>query len=119
MQGYSLGATFSQLLGRQEPSLTQPDVYLRVAAVYMRLEGPGSAVFSQNQLDINKLVNTNDDPRASLMAYQLGLEVHAKYRFGLGAFIEYIPALDGSQMIATRKALIPFHSVGVSGVFLW
>ena len=119
MQGWSLGASYAELLGRSEPSLTQPDVYLRVAAVYLRLEGPGAALFSQNQIDVNHLINTDDSPKASLMAYQIGLEAHVKNRFGLSAFIEYIPVLDDSQVIATRHLLIPFHSVGVAGVFLW
>jgi hypothetical protein len=119
MQGWSVGASFAQLLGRSEPSLSQPDLYLRVAATYMRLEGSGAAVFSQNQLDVNKLINATDDPRASLMAYQIGLEAHVKYSFGLAAFIEYIPALNSSQLIETQHFIFPFHTIGVSGVFQW
>jgi len=119
MQGWSLGASYAQLLGRNEPSLTQPDVYLRAAAVYMRLEGPQAALFGQNQIDVNHILNSTDPPRASLMAYQLGLEVFAKYRFGLGAFIEYIPVLNSNQAIATRNAIVPYHSLGFTGVFLW
>jgi len=119
MQGWSLGASYAQLLFRDEPSLTQPDVWVRFAATYMRLEGPQAAVFGSNQLDVNHLINSDDTPRAGLMGYQLGIEVFAKNRIGLGAFVEYIPLLDSNQAIATRNILVPFHSLGVTGVFLW
>jgi hypothetical protein len=119
LQGWSFGASFQQLLFRNEPSLTDPDLYLRVAANFIRLEGPGSAVFSQNQIDVAKLINSSDDFRSSLTTYQIGLEAHVKYRFGFSAFVEYIPVLDSSNVIATRSLIIPYHSVGVAGVFLW
>lgn len=119
LQGWSFGTSYQHLLFRNEPSLSDPDIYLRLAAVFMRLEGPGAAVFSQNQIDVNKLLNNNDDFRASLTAFQIGFETHIKYRFGLSAFVEYIPVLDSSQVIATQRFLIPFHSVGIAGVFLW
>ena len=119
MQGWSFGTSYQHLLFRNESSLSDPDVYLRLAAVFMRLEGPGSAVFSQNQIDVNKLINSNDDFRASMTAFQIGLETHVKYRFGISAFLEYIPVLDSSQVIATRRFLIPYHSIGIAGVFLW
>lgn len=120
MQGWSFGASFAQLLFRNEPSLTEPDVYVRAAVNYLRLEGSGAAVFSKNQIDVNKLINSGDDPRASLTAFQLGLEAHVKYRFGFNVFFEYIPVLDSSPTIETRKEiLIPIHSIGVAGVFLW
>lgn len=119
MQGWSLGLGYSQLIGRSEPSLYQPDLYFRVAATYLRLEGPGAGIYSANQLDIAKMIDATEDPRASLMSYQIGLELFAKYRFGIGAFLEYTPALDSSPTIATRHALVPYHSIGVTGVFLW
>ena len=119
MQGWSLGTYFQQLLLRPEPSLSQPDLYLHIGVNYLRLEGPGAAVFGGNQIDVNHLVNTNDDPRASLTTFQVGLEAHVKYRFGFSAFLEYIPALDSSQLISTQHLLIPFHSIGVAGMFLW
>ena len=119
LQGWSFGTSFQQLLFRNEPSLTDPDIYLRLAAVFMRLEGPGSAVFSQNQIDVNKLLNNDDDFRSSLTTFQIGLETHVKYRFGFSAFIEYIPVLESSDVIATRSFIVPYHSVGVAGVFLW
>ena len=119
MQGWSFGTSYQQLLFRDEPSLTEPDLYLRAAVTFMRLEGPGSAVFSGNQIDVAHLINSNDDVRASLTTYQIGLEAHIKYRFGVSVFLEYIPQLEDSQVIATQHLLIPFHSLGVSGVFLW
>ena len=119
MQGWSFGTSYQQLLFRDEPSLTEPDLYLRAAVTFMRLEGPGAAVFSGNQIDVAHLINSNDDVRASLTTYQIGLEAHIKYRFGVSVFLEYIPQLEESQVIATQHLLIPFHSIGVSGVFLW
>lgn len=119
MQGWSFGAHYAQLLGRREPSLTQPDLYFRVGVNYLRLEGPGAAVFSESQIDVPRLLNSKEDPRASLTAWQIGLEAHVKYRFGINVFIEYSPQLDSSNVIASQRLLVPFHAFGASGVLLW
>ncbi len=119
LQGWSFGASYMRLLGRREPSLSQPDLYLRTGVTYLRLEGPGAAAFSESQLDIPRLLNRDEEPRASMTAFQIGIEARVKYRFGFAAFVEYIPVLDQSSLIATQKMLIPIHSVGFSGVFLW
>jgi hypothetical protein len=119
MQGWSFGAHYMQLLGRKVPSLTNPDLYLKAGFHYIRLEGPGAAAFGERQIDVSRLLNSSEDPKASLTTWQLGLEARIKYRFGIGAFVEYIPALDESTLIATHRVIIPFHSIGVSGVFQW
>lgn len=119
LEGWSFGAHYLALLGRREPSLIHPDLYLRTGVTYLRLEGPGSLVFSQNQLDIARLANNQEEPRASLTAWQIGLEAHIKYRFGLAVFVEYVPALNESQIIRTERFLLPFHGYGFAGVFLW
>lgn len=118
LQGWTVGAHFQQLLGRAEPSLTQPDVYLRAGVTFLRLEGPGAAPFANSQLDVAKLANDKDEPRASLTAFQLGIEAHVKYRFGFLAFVEYMPVLDNS-LIATQRLIVPVHSVGFAGVLRW
>ncbi len=118
-QGWSFGAHFSQLLGRREPSLTQPDLYLRTGVVFLRLEGPGAAVFGENQIDIARLLDPTSEPKASLTAWQIGLEAHVKYRFGFSTFIEYVPLLESSNVIETRRFIVPFHSVGFAGVLFW
>jgi hypothetical protein len=119
MQGWSFGAHYMQLLLRNEPSLTNPDLYVKAGVNYLRLEGPGAAVFGESQIDVARLMNNSEDPKASLTAWQIGLEARVKYRFGLGAFLEYIPALDESNVIATQRAIIPYHNFGVVGVFQW
>jgi hypothetical protein len=85
----------------------------------MRVQGPGAAPFATDQLDIAHLTDAQTDPSASLTAMQIGLEAHAKYRFGFAAFVEYIPALANSSTIATQNMIIPVHSVGFAGVFFW
>jgi len=119
LQGWSFGAHYAQLLGRKEPSLSQPDLYLIAGVNYLRLEGPLAAVFSQNQLDIPAILHNKEDPRASLTAWQIGIEAHVKHRFGFNVFIEYIPQLQDSQVIATQKFIVPFHAFGAAGVLLW
>lgn len=119
LQGWSFGASYMTLLGRREPSLSQPDLYFRAGVTYLRLEGPGSAVFSESQLDIPRMLSRDEEPRASMTAFQIGVEARVKYRFGLAAFIEHVPVLNQSSLIATQRVLVPFHSIGFAGVLLW
>lgn len=119
MQGWSFGMSYQHLLFRNEPSLTNPDTYFRAAVNHIRMEGPGAAAFQMNQLDIDRLLHAEDDPRVSLTAFQLGIESHVKHRFGFSVFVEYMPALESSPLISTQKFIIPFHSIGFAGVLLW
>lgn len=118
-QGWSVGGYFQQLIGRPEPNLMNPDLYFRAGVNYFRLEGPGATVFSQGQLDVARLVNSKEPPRASLTSWQVGLEAHVKHRFGLSAFVEYVPVLNKSQVIETQRLLLPFHTYGVALVLQW
>ena len=119
LQGWSVGASYQQLLFRDSPSLNQPDLYLRAAVTYLRLDGPGAAPFAVNQVDLARIANAKDDPKASLTALQIGIETHVKYRFGFSAFVEYIPVLEGGSLIATQRLIAPVHSIGFAGVLLW
>ena len=120
MSGYSVGGHFAQLLFRDEPSLVNPDVYFFGGFQFVRLRGPGAAPFAQEQLDIAKIRGDNKEPRASFVAYRLGLEAHVKNRFGLMAFLENIPAFDKSQIIAKESLLgIPYHDMGFGMVVKW
>jgi hypothetical protein len=117
--GWTLGGHYSRLMLRDTPSLIHPDLYWFFGVDYMRLQGVGASVFAENQLDIAKLLKDNEDPKASLTAYHYGFEVFVKYRFGLSVYLEYIPALDNSKIIAKENFLLPYHGVGTAMVFQW
>lgn len=117
--GWTLGGHYSRLMLRDTPSLIHPDLYWFFGAHYMRLQGVGAVVFTEDQLDIAKLLKENEDPKASLTAYHYGFEVFVKYRFGLAVYLEYIPALDNSKIIAKENFILPYNGLGTALVFQW
>ena len=120
LQGWSVGGHFSQLLGRSQPSLMEPDVYAFIGATYMSLQGPGAAPFASDILDVRTIINAQDEPVAGMTLLRAGFEALVKYRFGLDLYIEYIPVLSKSEIIKTQKSLlIPFHDFGLSLVVQW
>lgn len=120
LQGWSVGGNFAQLIGRKTPSLVDPDVYWFAGVEYMALEGPGAAPFSQKQIDVARLVNAKEDPKAGMTFLRFGLEGLIKHRFGMAVYIEHAPILEDSEIIKTQKLLfIPYQSLGVSLVAQW
>ena len=121
MSGYSVGGHFAQLLFRDEPSLSNPDLYVFAGFHFVRLRGPGAAPYAQEQLDMAKLLGDGTEPRAAIVTYRLGLETHIKNRFGFLAFIEDVPAFDKSKIIASDKFLgiIPYKDYGFGMVVRW
>ncbi len=117
--GWTVGGRYSKLMFRDSPSLIHPDMYWFLGVQYMRLQGPGAAVFAENQLDLNKLINSDDDPKASLTNYQFGFEALIKYKFGLSVYLEFIPALSKSKIIHEQSLIIPYHGIGTALVFQW
>ncbi len=120
MQGFMVGGHFAQLLFRDEPSRSSPDLYFTLGFHYFRLRGPGAAPFAENEFDLYKLMNSSVEPRAAFVAYRLGVELYAKHRLGALFFIENSPKFDKSQIIANQKFIgIPYHGFGLGMLVKW
>ncbi len=117
--GWTLGGRYASLMFRDTPSLIHPDLYWFAGLQYIRLQGLGAAVFAEEQIDVAKLLKENEDPKVSLTAYQLGFEALIKHRFGLSVYVEYLPALSRSQIVAQDSFLLPYHGIGTAMVFQW
>ena len=120
VQGWTIGGEYASLIGRNMPSLVNPDVYWFAGVEYMSLEGPGAAPFGQGQFNLQALLNSNEDPKAGMTFLKFGFEALVKNRFGLATYLEYAPILADSQILVTQNALgIPYQTVGVSVEFQW
>ncbi len=120
IEGWSVGGHFASLMFRERPSLIHPDVWWFLGFHYVRVRGPDAAPFAQEQLDVDRILSTGKEPRASFVAYRLGLESHLKYRFGLMAFLEYVPLFEDREFIEQKVVLgIPYHAAGVGVLFRW
>jgi len=120
LSAWTVGGHVMGLMFRDKPSLIAPDLYWTFGAQYIRMRGPGAASFAQGQTDLDTLRNTTAEPRATLVAYRLGLEVHIKYRMGLLAFIEDIPILKDNDSVEQKSLLgIPYHCIGGGVVVRW
>ena len=119
LEGWSAGGHLASLLMRETPSLSQPDLYWFAGFHYVRLKGPGAAVFQEGQINVDTLLG-GKEPKASMVAWRLGVELFVKYRLGINAFIEYIPTLKDSETVAEESLLgIPYHDWGISMVIKW
>ena len=120
MSAWSVGGRFAWLIGRKRPSLSNPDFYGLMGFQFIRMRGPGALSFSEKQLDVNRIINTQDEPKASLVAWRLGFEAHIKHRYGFMTFLEYIPQLRDSEVYGQNVVLgIPYHDLGAGVVVRW
>ncbi len=120
VKAWSFGAQVSRLLFRKTPSLATPDLYVTFGAQFIRMQGPAAATFGETQIDVSRILDRNKEPKASLVAYRLGLETHAKFRLGAMAFLENIPLLDDNPFIKEEElAFIPYHAFGFGVVYRW
>ncbi len=120
MSGYSVGGHLAKLLNKQEPSLANPDLYFLAGFHYTRLRGPGALPFGLEELDIASIRGDRREPRATYIAYRVGLELHAKHRFGLFSFLEKVPALSNSEVLGSYDILgTSFQAWGLGMVVKW
>src|SRR5690606_31682323 len=120
LTGWSAGGQYQQLLWRDRPSIIHPDLYVVFGMHYMRLRGPQAAVFGQEELDIARILDEGVEPKATLVAWRLGLEAHIKHRYGFIAFMEYMPLLNESETLAKDTFLgMPYHNFGGGLVIRW
>lgn len=118
--GYKVGGHFAQLLFRSEPSLVSPDLYGFFGFHFVRLRGPGALPFSEGQIDALRALKISTEPKASFVSYRIGLEVHAKHRFGAVLFLENSPTLNKNEFFVTETFLgIPYHAYGMGMVVKW
>jgi hypothetical protein len=120
MEAWSVGGHFASLLMTDKPSLINPDLYWFLGFHYVRMRGPQAEIFASEQIDIDKILNKKDEPRASIVTWRLGLETHVKYRFGGTAFIEYVPQLKESEIFTENRLLfVPYHNWGIGMLVRW
>jgi hypothetical protein len=120
MSAFSVGGGVQKLLFAQRPSLVHPDLYWSFGFNYIRMRGPGALPYGIKDLNIAQIIEPESEPKASLVAYRLGLETHVKYRLGFMAFLEYVPNLKNSETIAQDSFLaIPYHNYGFATVIRW
>lgn len=120
MEGFSVGGQLMQLLGRDQPSLSMPDLYMFGGFNYVRIHGPGALPFGQKELDIDNLLRTKQEPKATVVLFRLGLEAHIKFRYGAMAFLEYAPMLRNSDTLQTDTLVgIPYQDMGLGMVIRW
>lgn len=120
LSAFSVGGHLAGLIFTQKPRLALPDLYYFFGAHYVRMRGPGAAAFSGEQIDVNTFRSTSNEPKASLSTWRLGLELHMKHRFGVLAFLENIPILDNSKVVAQDYLLgLPYHCYGFGMVIRW
>jgi hypothetical protein len=118
LEAWTVGGHVAKLLG--EPSLTQPDLFMFLGVHYIRMRGATAAVFSADGENLFlQRIRPGAEPKASLVAFRLGLEVHVKYRLGMLAFLENIPLLNESETVETKSLLVPYHALGWGVVWRW
>jgi hypothetical protein len=120
LEAFTVGGHLARLLLREAPSLVSPDLYLFMGMHYIRMRGPGALPFGEKQPDLDTVRGISHEPRASLVAYRLGLETHVKFRLGALAFLEYSPQLKNSESINTERLVgIPYQAYGWGMVIRW
>lgn len=119
LSAWTVGGHVAKMLG--EPSLTRPDLYMFLGVHYIRMRGPTAAVFSADGENFFlQGIRPGAEPKASLVAFRLGLEVHVKYRLGMLAFVENVPLLKESKTVEQKSLLgIPYHAMGWGVVWRW
>lgn len=118
VQAWTVGGHISKLIG--EPSLINPDLLVFLGAHYIRMRGPTAAVFSADgETRYLLAIKPEAEPKATLVAFRLGLEMHIKYRLGMLAFMENVPILKNSETVATKKAILSYHALGWGIVWRW
>ncbi len=119
-EGWLVGGHVANLLLRKTPSLMNPDIYFIAGFHFIRLRGPGALVFGSQQLDINQILNTKAEPKASMVGWKWGFETHIKHRFGAFTVLEYYPVLKKSKIVETSRILsVPYQSIGAGMVIRW
>ena len=120
MTGYMVGGHFAQLMFRDTPSLTIPDLYGFFGFHFYRIRGPGAALFSADQFDLYRILQKSTEPKASFVMYRIGLELHAKHRLGAMVFLQNSPQFSRSRSIGTDNFLgIPYHAFGMGVMIKW
>ncbi len=110
----------SRLLSGNTTSLTWPDLYGFFGAGVMYGQGATMLNFRNTRPTIDDIRNTttNNEPRATLGIFSLGLELRVKNRISLIAFLETLPAIEITDNIGTYvNFLIRFQSFGVEVAF--
>jgi len=119
LSAWTVGGHVAKLLG--ESSLTQPDLHMFLGVHYIRMRGPTAAVFSADGENLFlQQIRPGAEPKASLVAFRLGLEVHVKYRLGMLVFLENIPLLKESKTVDTKSGFgFPYHAMGWGVLWRW
>lgn len=120
LSAWSVGGHLAGLILRDQPSLINPDLYWLVGAHYVRLRGPGAAVFGAKQIDIDTIRNIQREPKATFVTWRLGIETHIKHRLGLMMFLEDIPLLKKNEAFDQDYFLgIPYLAYGFGVLIKW
>lgn len=119
LTAWTVGGHVAKMLG--QPSLVSPDLFLFFGVHYIRMRGPTAAVFSADgENRFLQAIRPEAEPKATLVAFRLGLEVHVKYRLGMLAFIENIPILKESRTVESKSlGPISYHDLGWGVIWRW
>ncbi|MBX5484773.1 MAG: hypothetical protein IRZ16_23360 [Myxococcaceae bacterium] len=120
--GWLVQARIGRLLSGSTISLTQPDLYGFLGGSVITIYGPGATIFGDKVPTTKDLLDAAtgvSKPEFTFAAFQLGLELRIKSRIGLGAYLEYAPALENAPSIGNYLDLgfIQFHNFGVEVTF--
>jgi hypothetical protein len=113
-------ARLSRLLTGTVTSLSNPDLYAFFGGSVISIYGDSAAAFQAEEPDLGAILAAarGTKPSTVLGAFQVGLELRVKNRIGVAAFLETLPAMEGSPTVGTYiDFLIKFHSVGVEVLF--
>jgi len=121
--GYGLmgQARLNRLITGEVASLTRPDLYAFVGLGVLSINGNAALTFAS---DIPTLADLQAaalgvDPQITFGTVQLGLELRAKNRVGVGAYVEWLPTITDAPMIGDylNLGLIRFQSFGAEVTF--
>ena len=121
--GYGLmgQVRLSRLLTGEAASLTRPDLYAFVGGAVLSISGNSALVFGSRipTLEDFAAQALGREPHTTFGTLQLGLELRAKNRVGVGAYLEWLPTVTDSPMISNYLSLgfIRFQSFGMEVTF--
>lgn len=120
MMAWSAGGHVAWLLFAREPHLFRPDYYWFIGGHYLRMRGPDAALYGSSEFDINQLINSDSEPKATLTSWRTGFEVHIKHRLGVMIFLEDLPLLKKNKNFERNQLLgIPYVALGGGLVIRW
>jgi hypothetical protein len=121
--GYGLmgQVRLSRLLTGDVASLTRPDLYAFVGGAALSISGNSALVFGSRVPTLEDLAAqvSGREPHTAFGTVQVGLELRAKNRVGVGVFLEWLPTVTNAAMIGDylNLGLVRFKSLGMEIAF--